>query len=218
MNPKKLIQSQIEASTKAIERCHGLSLQMEQAAKILAQSFVKNGKVLLAGNGGSAADAKHIAGEFLSLLRTTLPRKALPAIAIPTDVPMLTASANDFDFVQTMARCVDAFGRKGDVFWAMSTSGTSKNVLAAVKVAQARGMKIVAFTGKNQSPLWDVADVYFAVESADTPIIQQCHMVMAHIICELVDHMLPAREYVPEVKDNYAKTSFHDVLSDIREQ
>ena len=155
-------------------------------AATIAQTFRAGRKVLIAGNGGSAADAQHIAAEFLS--RFTIDRRPLPAIALTTDSSVLTAIGNDFGFEQTFERQVRGLGQRGDVFIAISTSGRSPNVLAALKAARECGLITVGFTGTGPGgAMASLCDHYLAAPSAITALIQQIHIVAAHAICGLVE-------------------------------
>jgi len=155
---------------------------------VIAQCFRGGGKLMLAGNGGSAADAQHIAAEFLS--RYTLDRKPLPAIALTTDTSVLTAVGNDYGFERVFERQVRGLGRQGDVFVAISTSGQSPNILAALKAAQEIGVITVGFTGSRTSSMTALCDHALVAPSEETPIIQQIHLVAAHAICGLVEQQL----------------------------
>ena len=143
---------------------------------------------MLAGNGGSAADAQHIAAEFLS--RYTMDRKPLPAIALTTDTSVLTAVGNDYGFERVFERQVRGLGYEGDVFVAISTSGQSPNILAALKAARELGIVTVGFTGSRTSPMVTLCDHALIALSEETPIIQQIHLVAAHAICGLVEQEL----------------------------
>jgi D-sedoheptulose 7-phosphate isomerase len=154
------------------------------AAKLLIDCLKKGGCIFICGNGGSAADSQHIAAELVGRFRRE--RKALPAIALTTDTSILTAVANDYSFEQIFARQVEALAKKGDVLWAFSTSGTSKNVLAAAKLAKDKGLKILAFTGKSDTPLEKLADVCVALNGL-TSTVQEIHQLAYHILCDLVE-------------------------------
>jgi D-sedoheptulose 7-phosphate isomerase len=143
------------------------------------------GKILLAGNGGSAADAQHISGELVS--RLMFDRDPLPSIALTADQAVLTAIGNDYGYEQTFARQVRGLGRKGDVFIAISTSGSSPNVLKAVEDANAMGIHTVAFTGNRNTPLAGMCELALRVPSPMTPLIQQVYVAAAHAICEHVE-------------------------------
>jgi D-sedoheptulose 7-phosphate isomerase len=143
------------------------------------------GKLLIAGNGGSAGDAQHIAGKFLS--RLNFDRGALPAIALTTDSSIITAIGNDYGFEQVFARQVHGLGTKDDVFIAISTSGRSPNILAALRVAREKGMVTVGFTGAEGGAMRELCDLCLFAPSDETPLIQQIHIVAAHAICGMVE-------------------------------
>ena len=165
---------------------------IRNTATLISTTFSTGGKVLICGNGGSAADAQHIAAEFVGRYDTE--RIALPAIALTTDTSALTALANDYDFERIFARQVEALGREGDCLIAISTSGNSPNVLVAVMAARSRGMKIVGFTGANGKRLAGLSDVAIMVPSERTARIQEGHITAGHIICELIDLGTPQAE------------------------
>ncbi len=158
------------------------------AAEACIAALSNGGKILLAGNGGSAADAQHIAGEFVS--RFAFDRPGLPAIALTTDTSILTAIGNDYGYEKLFARQVQAHAQKGDVFIAYSTSGKSANVIAALQEAMARGVICIGMTGNRGGPMKDLCDHYLDVPSADTPKIQEGHAVLGHILCGLVERAL----------------------------
>jgi len=143
------------------------------------------GKILLAGNGGSAADAQHIAGELVS--KFAFDRPGLPAIALTTDSSILTSIGNDYGYEKLFARQVQAHGNKGDVFIGYSTSGKSPNILCAFEVARARGLTCVRLTGNRGGPMRELCDYLLEVPSSDTPKIQEGHLVLGHILCGLVE-------------------------------
>ena len=159
-------------------------------AEAVESSLRAGGKVMLAGNGGSAADAQHIAGEFLSRLR--FDRHPLPALALTTDSSVLTAIGNDYGYEHVFARQLRGLGRPGDVFIALSTSGKSPNVLAALAAAREIGVVAIGFTGRapGAAAMRPLCDVVLAAPSDDTPVIQQIHMTAAHAICEIVERSL----------------------------
>lgn len=156
-------------------------------ADLIADSFRAGGKLLLCGNGGSAADCQHMAAEFTSRLSADFVRPGLPAIALTTDTSFLTAYANDFDFDGAFARQVQAVGIPGDVLLGISTSGNSKNVVQAIETAQRRKLRIVALTGGSGGRLKELADVAICVPSDNTQYIQEAHLAIEHIICHLVE-------------------------------
>ena len=161
---------------------------IEKVATLTVAAFRANRKVLLCGNGGSAADAQHWAAEFVS--RFHFARPALPAIALTTDTSILTAIGNDYGYERLFARQVEALGQQGDILFAISTSGRSPNVVEAVKAAQKKGMISVGFTGANGRELATLADHCIAVPSLSTPVIQVGHEVAGHTICMLVEKAL----------------------------
>ena len=162
--------------------------QLEAVSDAIAQCFRAGGKVLLAGNGGSAADAQHIAGEFLS--RLNFDRPPLPAIALTVDTSVLTAIGNDYGYEQLFERQVQALGRPGDVFVGLSTSGRSPNILRALRKARAMGLVTIGFCGARESDLPDLCDIALRAPSDQTPLIQQIHITAAHIVCGEVERML----------------------------
>ena len=158
------------------------------AAGLVVEAFKAGGKLMLAGNGGSAADAQHLAAEFVN--RFVIERPPLPALALTTDTSTLTSIGNDYSFDETFSKQVRALGKDTDVLMAISTSGTSPNVVKAVEVARSMGIRTIALTGKSGGKLASMADVNLNVESRSTARIQEVHITAGHIICELVDHML----------------------------
>jgi len=157
-------------------------------AETITRAFRNGGKLLLAGNGGSAADAQHIAGEFLS--RLNFDRNPLPAVALTTDSSVLTAIGNDYGFDLAFERQVRGLGRLGDVFIAISTSGRSPNIIAALQAARAIGVTTIGFSGAGQRDMTALCDHYLAAPANETPLIQQIHIVAAHAICGLVERNL----------------------------
>lgn len=155
------------------------------AAEMVVQCFRAGGTVYLCGNGGSAADAQHIAGEFVGRFRAE--RRALPAVALSTDTSILTCIANDYDYERVFARQVEALVRPGDLLWAFSTSGTSPNVIQAAEAARRRGARVLAFTGRANSKLEKRADLCLCAEAALTARSQEMHQLAYHIICDLVE-------------------------------
>lgn len=165
-----------------------LQAKLEEAAAACINCLRAGGKILLAGNGGSAADAQHIAGEFVS--RFAFDRPGLPAIALTTDTSILTAIGNDYGYEKLFARQVQAHGRKGDVFIGYSTSGKSPNVLLALKEAKTQGLVCIGLSGNRGDPMREFCDYLLEVPSADTPKIQEGHLVMGHILCGLVENAI----------------------------
>ncbi len=159
------------------------------AADLITATFRSGNKVLLCGNGGSAADCQHMAAEFVSRLTKDFERPALPAIALTTDTSFLTAFANDCGYDGVFARQVQALGKPGDLLIGISTSGNSPNVIRAMAAAQAAQMRTLALTG-DSGQMSRMADVAVAVPSANTQHIQEAHLVIEHILCELVENAL----------------------------
>jgi D-sedoheptulose 7-phosphate isomerase len=168
-----------------------LLARVEDAVTACVKSIRAGGKILLAGNGGSAADAQHIAGEFVS--RFAFDRPGLAAVALTTDTSILTAIGNDYGYEKLFSRQIQALGRPGDVFVGYSTSGKSPNVLQAFETARKAGLVCVGFTGNRGGPMQGLCHHLLEVPSSDTPKIQEGHLVLGHIICGLVEReMFPA--------------------------
>ena len=160
-----------------------------KAAQMIIDAYKAGKKVLLIGNGGSAADAQHLATELVG--RFMVERKALPAIALTTDTSALTAISNDYGYEQVFRRQIEALAETGDVLIAMTTSGASPNILAAIKTAQAVGMQVIVMTGeKGISTIMEKAGLVLAVPSSRSPRIQEAHITIGHIICYLVEKEL----------------------------
>ena len=158
------------------------------AAHIIIAAFNAGGKALLIGNGGSAADAQHIATELVG--RFGKERDALPAIALTTDTSLLTAVANDCGYETVFSRQIEALAGNNDVLIAITTSGISPNILKAVTLAKTRGVSIIGLTGKSGGQLKDLADIAIMVPSENTPRIQEAHITIGHILCHLVENAL----------------------------
>ncbi|OGG45296.1 phosphoheptose isomerase [Candidatus Kaiserbacteria bacterium RIFCSPHIGHO2_01_FULL_50_13] len=158
------------------------------AIDILIKTFRSDKRVYLCGNGGSAADAQHIAAEFSG--KFYLDRKALPAEALHVNTSFLTAVANDYSYANTFKRNIEAFGRKGDVLIGISTSGNSDNIVRAQKEARRRGMMVISMTGKTGGKLAKSCDILLNVPSTDTPRIQESHILLGHIMAECVEQAL----------------------------
>ncbi len=165
---------------------------IQKAADILIAAVHKGSRILLCGNGGSAADAQHIATELVSRLR--FERKAIPAIALTTNTSTITAIANDYDFAAVFVRQVEAFGRPGDVLIGISTSGNSKNVIKALEFAGKNGIQTIALTGGTGGALADFADVSIVVPSKSVMRIQESHITIGHILCDIVEQSVIARK------------------------
>ncbi len=165
---------------------HGMDVS--RTADLIADAFKANGKLLVFGNGGSAADAQHIAGELVN--RFLQHRKALPAVALTTDGGVLTCIANDAGFENVFARQIEALGTKGDVCLAISTSGTSPNVTVACEQARRQGIAVIGLLGRDGGKAAALCDLALVVPSNDTQRIQETHNLIGHIICELVEAKL----------------------------
>ncbi len=164
-----------------------------EAIQLIIDTFRLGGKVLICGNGGSAADSQHMAGEFVCSLNKALNRPGLPALALTTDTSILTAHANDMGFEGIFKRQIQALGKSGDLLIAISTSGDSVNVITAVKTAKLAGMHTIALTGNN-GKLRKMVDEAISVPSTNTQYIQESHIAIEHIICELVEYHLFGRK------------------------
>jgi D-sedoheptulose 7-phosphate isomerase len=165
-----------------------LKARLEAATTACIVCFQGGGKILLAGNGGSAADAQHIAGEFVS--RFAFDRPGLPAIALTVDTSILTSVGNDYGFENLFARQVQSHGNKGDVFIGYSTSGKSPNILRAFEEARKQGLVCIGLTGNRGGPMLELCDHLLEVPSGDTPTIQEGHLVLGHILCGLVEQAI----------------------------
>jgi len=188
---KNYIRTQILSSVKTAEMIAGspeiLSV-INDAARAVILSFRNHGKVMLAGNGGSAADSQHIAAEFVN--RFYFDRDGLPAIALTTDTSVLTAIGNDYGFDRVFARQVKTLGNQGDVFIAFSTSGTSVNIIEALKECRLKDIRSIGFTGSSGGKMIDLCDILVKVPSEETPRIQEMHILIGHIICSIVEEAI----------------------------
>ena len=161
---------------------------LARAVKMVVQAFKAGHKVLLFGNGGSAADAQHIAAEFVN--RFLIERPPLPAIALTTDTSILTSISNDYGYADSFAKQVKALGREGDVAIGISTSGAAANVIKAIQVAKEMGLKTVGLAGRDGGELSKLVDIALVVDSQSVPRIQEVHITIGHVLCEMVDRML----------------------------
>jgi len=189
---KKIVEHSFAESIGAKQRCqHQNREQLIRAATLIVDAFNGENKLMIFGNGGSAADAQHIAAEFVN--KFMIERPPLPAIALTTDTSILTSVGNDLStssFEDIFSKQIKALGVEGDVAWAISTSGQSANVLKALKAARDRGLTTIGMTGANEDKMAELAQVLLGVDAENTARIQECHITMAHIICELVDYLL----------------------------
>jgi len=161
-----------------------------EASRVIADCVARGGKLLICGNGGSAADSQHMAAEFVSVLDPRRPRAAMAAIALTTDTSILTAISNDFGFAGVFDRQVEALGRAGDVILGISTSGSSENVVRALQLASRQGMKTIALTGLKGGKLRQIADVIVCIPSDDTQHIQEAQLAVEHLVCLLTEQAL----------------------------
>jgi D-sedoheptulose 7-phosphate isomerase len=162
--------------------------KLVDVSSICINTFKKDGKILIAGNGGSAADAQHFAGELVS--RFHFDRPALSAIALTTDSSVITAIGNDYGYEDVFARQIQAHGRSGDVFIAISTSGNSANILKAIQTAKAIGLVVIGLTGRSGGKMKDMCDVCLCAPSDSTPRIQECHLFFEHTLCACIEESL----------------------------
>jgi len=185
-NIKKQIIETIETHKKMTAELQKSGIEtVVSIAQAITRALEQNGTVYLCGNGGSAADAQHIAGELVGRFRRE--RKALAAVALTTDTSIITSIANDYAYENVFARQVEALVREGDILWAFSTSGTSASVIAAAQSAKKKGALVIAFTGTNNSKLEQIADICFCADAESTARSQEIHQLAYHIICDLVE-------------------------------
>ena len=176
------------ANMQALAGDVALHADLQRAVALCVQALRDGRKLLFAGNGGSAADAQHWAGELVS--RFYYDRPGLAAIALTTDSSILTAVGNDYGYDYTFARQIEALGQAGDVFIAISTSGNSPNILRAAQAARARGMHVLGFTGRGGGKLAPLADICFRMPSDETPRIQEGHEFIGHLLCALIESQM----------------------------
>jgi phosphoheptose isomerase len=179
---------------RALDQLRELDEPLQAAARSIAQSFRAGGKLLAAGNGGSAAEAQHLTAELIGRLHPDRERQALPAVALHADTSTLTAVANDYGYDQVFARQVEAIGRGGDVLVVLSTSGASKNLVRAVDVAAELGMVTVGLLGPGVRPLHERCTHVLAVAADSLQTVQECHLVLVHVLVEQVEDLLAGAE------------------------
>ncbi|MEO5808389.1 SIS domain-containing protein [Devosia sp.] len=185
------LQSEISELISVLSAAHvALAKPLDSASQLLIKAFAAGNKLLIAGNGGSAAEAQHMAAEYAATLDHRNARKGFPAIALTTDTSFLTAWSNDFGFETVFARQIQALGRKGDVLMVYSTSGNSKNIVRAVREAKAMGLIVIGFTGGTGGALAELCDVALVVPSTTTQRIQEIHCLIGHTLCSLVEQQL----------------------------
>ncbi len=191
MNKEKFITESLkESSETKLKIEQGCKEDILKAVNILSEVYGNGNKLLLCGNGGSAADCQHIATELMIRLSHHIQRPALPAIALTTDTSNLTAGGNDIGFENIFARNVEGLGSKGDALIAISTSGNSRNIIKAVEMAHKKGMKIIGLLGGDGGKLKPIVDLPIVIPSSNVQRIQEGHITVAHIICELVEDEL----------------------------
>lgn len=188
MRAKECIHAALEEGIALRRASVGLTPQIERAAQVMVESLERGGKLLICGNGGSAADAQHFAGELVGKFQRM--RRGLPAIALTANSSTLTAIGNDFAYDFVFARQVEAFCLSGDVVFGISTSGESSNVLLALEEAKKRGGRRLALTGEAPNPIANEAELAIAIPSKNTQRIQEIHIAIIHILCELIEQEL----------------------------
>jgi D-sedoheptulose 7-phosphate isomerase len=181
---KSIIQSSISTKQQILENDELIAI-LEECSNIITQAFKEGKKVLFCGNGGSAADAQHLAAEFSGRFYTD--REALPAEALHCNTSYITAVANDYSYDVVYARMINGIGKPGDVLVGLSTSGNSKNIVEAFKTAKIKNMITIGFTGESGGIMKNMSDYLLNVPSNDTPRIQESHIMLGHIICQLVE-------------------------------
>lgn len=181
---KDLVQASIDTKKEVLNN-EALLQTVEQVVNVIVEAFKNGNSVYFCGNGGSAADAQHLAAEFSG--RFYKDRKALPAEALHCNTSYLTAVANDYSFDVIYSRIIDGLGKKGDVLVGLSTSGNSSNIVKAFEQAKANGLITVGFTGASGGILKTTSDYLINIPSSDTPRIQECHMLLGHSVCQLVE-------------------------------
>jgi D-sedoheptulose 7-phosphate isomerase len=185
MNPPNAIHAILRAHAELISRLDTLAPAIHTVAEMAGDCLRRGGKILLMGNGGSAADSQHIAAELVG--RFQRERKGLAAIALTTDTSLLTSVGNDYGYEHIFARQVEALGRPGDLLIGISTSGNSPNVVRAIEVAKGLGITTVALTGAGGGRLAALCDLTLAVPSSVTARVQEAHILIGHVLCELID-------------------------------
>lgn len=195
-----MIQDLIRKSIESTRDTMNLVLQdtallqnVERAGLLCVEALKAGKKVMLAGNGGSAADSQHIAAELVS--RLNYDRPGLAAVALTTDTSALTAIGNDYGYEQVFSRQLEAIGQKGDVLIAISTSGNSPNILRVIEAAKQRGVHTIGMTGKSGGKMMGQCDIMLAMPSGHTPHVQECHITLGHIICQIVEDTIFGAQY-----------------------
>lgn len=187
---KYLLQTKIDELVKILANMSKLENNVQIAVEIISNALAHNKKILLCGNGGSAAEAQHIAAEYINELSSHNRRGALPAIALTTDSSVITSISNDRDYEEIFSRQIEALGNKEDVLMAISTSGNSPNIIQAINSAKEKQLYVIGFTGASGGKMANLCDVLFKVKSLNTMRIQEGHLFLEHIIVELVERRI----------------------------
>jgi len=189
MSPLARLKMMVEESIRLKDRffCDN-GEQVLAAARLLVEVFQAGGRVLIFGNGGSAADAQHLAAEFVN--RFQVERPPLAALALTTDTSILTSIGNDYDFREIFVKQVRALGKPGDLAWGISTSGNSPNVVAGLTTARELGLRTLALSGGDGGPVAAAAQMALTVPSRNTPRVQEVHITVGHVLCDLVDYLM----------------------------
>ena len=188
---QKLIEAEFNAHLQSAQKIFSLTAELQKAATLLTQCLEKGGKILICGNGGPAPDAQHFAAELTG--RYKQERKGLAGIALSVDTSALTAIGNDYGFEYVFSRQVEALAQKGDVFFGISTSGNSANVLNAAQVARNMGCAIIGLSGRDGGKLNDMSDINLIMPDNDTPRIQELHILVIHILCDIIERNCMSR-------------------------
>ena len=188
MSHGSAIQAMWEEHVRVATALRSIVPDVDRVVDLIARSMAAGGTLLVCGNGGSAADAQHIAAELTG--RFLRDRRPLPALALHGNTSSLTAIGNDYGYDEVFAREVGAHGRQGDVLLAISTSGNSRNIVRAIEAARDKRMTVIGLTGEHGGKMRDLCDVCLCVPSASTPRIQECHILVGHTICELLERLL----------------------------
>lgn len=185
-----MLEKKINEISKLVGELKLFESKIIHTSEMISDCFKNGNKLLLCGNGGSAAEAQHIAAEYVSSLRHEFKRKSLPALALTTNTSFLTAASNDFGYETIFERQIESLGNAGDILIAITTSGNSENVVRAAKLARRKGLKIIGLTGRSGGKLKEVADILFNIPSENTMRIQEIHLFIEHTICEFVEEKL----------------------------
>lgn len=183
----KSIEESIDVKRKVLQELPG---KIEQIGLMLANSIKNGGKIMFCGNGGSAADSQHLAAELVVRLRSTFQRPAIPALALTVDTSILTAGGNDFGFDYVFSRQIEAFGNQGDVLITISTSGNSENIVQAIIEAKKKNIKVIGMLGGNGGKIKELCDEVLIISSTTTARIQESHIMVGHLLCEIIEEEL----------------------------